>query len=145
MSTPAEQAWARLRGFAEAHSRHGDLADALGFSLGAGRGKLLFALRGAPLTLTQLAETHGFDAPYTTVVVDKLEAHGLVERRAHPDDRRRKLVWLTSAGRDAVATAETILMRPPPALSALTDRQLTQLSGLLDRVIAADMPDVSST
>ncbi|MBC3841378.1 hypothetical protein GXW82_16940 [Streptacidiphilus sp. 4-A2] len=32
----AERAWALLHGFAEAHNRHGDLAEALGFRLGAG-------------------------------------------------------------------------------------------------------------
>ncbi len=139
--SPAEQAWALMQQFVDAHSRHGDLAEALGFRLGAGRGKILFQLRRGPLTLTQLAEANGVDAPYATLIVDKLEAHGLVERRAHPDDRRRKLVSLTAAGRDAVATADAILLRPPQAISALRPDELRQLTGLLRRLIEADEAD----
>lgn len=70
------------------------------------------------MTLTQLAKANGVDAPYATLIVDKLKAHGLVERQLHPDDRRRKLVTLTTAGRDAIATVDAIL-RPPPAISML--------------------------
>jgi DNA-binding MarR family transcriptional regulator len=136
--TPGEEAWVLLQQFADAHSRHGDLAEALGFRLGAGRGKVLLHLRDGPLTLTQLAEAHGFDAPYATVVVDKLEGHGLVERRPHPDDRRRKLVALTPAGHEAVATAEAIRLRPPASLCALPQEQLAQLTVLLRRLVAAD-------
>jgi DNA-binding MarR family transcriptional regulator len=137
---PAEQAWTLMQQFVDAHSRHGELADALGFRLGAGRGKVLFQLRDGPLTLSQLAEANGFDAPYATLVVDKLESHGLVEREVHPDDRRRKLVALTAAGRAALGTADAILHRPPRAVSALRDGELRQLTELLQRLIMADEP-----
>jgi DNA-binding MarR family transcriptional regulator len=127
-----------MQRFVEAHSRRGELADALGFRLGGGRGKILFQLREGPRTLSQLAEANSLDAPYATLVVDKLEAHGLVERRPHPDDRRRKLVTLTAAGRDALATADAILLRPPPAISTLPADDLGQLTGLLTRLLDAD-------
>ncbi len=139
----AEQAWTLMQQFVDAHSRHGDLANALGFRLGAGRGKVLFQLRHGPLTLSQLAEANGFDAPYATLVVDKLEAHGLVERRPHPDDRRRKLVNLTAAGHAAVATVDAILLRPPRAVSALRTDELRQLVALLHRLIDSDEPKES--
>jgi DNA-binding MarR family transcriptional regulator len=134
----AQRAWALMHGFVEAHSRRGDLAEALGFRLGAGRGKVLFRLRDEALTLRQLADFIGADAPYTTVIVDKLEAHGLVERLPHPEDRRRKLVTLTPAGRQAIATADAILLRPPEAFGSLPVQDLEELSGLLGRLIAAD-------
>jgi DNA-binding MarR family transcriptional regulator len=126
--------------FVEAHNRHGELAEALGFRLGAGRGKVLFQLREGPLTLKQLAEANGTDAPYATLIVDKLEAHGLVERRPHPDDRRRKLVALTVAGRRAVETADAILLRPPAAISKLSGDDLNHLGELLTRLLEADSP-----
>jgi hypothetical protein len=50
----------------------------------------------------------------TGVIVDKLAVRGLVERTAHPDDNRRKLVKLTAAGREAAALAGQILAEPPP-------------------------------
>jgi DNA-binding MarR family transcriptional regulator len=131
---PAEQAWALMHRFVETQNRRGELAEALGFRLGGGRGKILFQLRNGPATLSQLAGWNGFDAPYATLVVDKLEAHGLVERRPHPGDRRRKLVTLTAAGHAAIATADAILLRPPAALSGLPVSDLRRLAGLLERL-----------
>ncbi|MGO9874892.1 MAG: MarR family winged helix-turn-helix transcriptional regulator [Acidimicrobiia bacterium] len=140
-AAPAEQAWTLMQQFVDSHNRHGDLAQALGFRLGAGRGKVLFQLRHGAMTLTELAEANGVDAPYATLIVDKLEAHGLVVRQTHPDDRRRKLVTLTSAGRDAIATADAILLRPPRAMGTLRSEELRQLIQLLKRLIEADRPD----
>ena len=134
-----------MQQFVDSHSRHGDLAQALGFRLGAGRGKFLFQLRRGAMTLTELARTTGVDAPYATLIVDKLEAHGLVERQLHPHDRRRKLVMLTTAGRDAVATADAILRRPPRAIGTLRSEELRQLIGLLERLTEADEPEDPST
>ncbi len=132
------QAWSLMQRFVEAHNRHGELAEALGFRLGGGRGKVLCQLRGGPLTLRELAEANGVDAPYATLIVDKLEAHGLVERRPHPDDRRRKLVTLTQAGHDALATVEGILQRPPQAMNALSVSDLNQLTALFTQLLDAD-------
>ncbi len=135
---PVRQAWALLQRFAEVHDRRGELAEALGFRLGGGRGKILFQLRDGPLTLGQLAKSNGVDPPYATVIVDQLEAQGLVERRPHPDDRRRKLVTLTAAGHHAIVTADTILLRPPRAVSALPADDLATLTRLLTRLLEAD-------
>ena len=60
------------------------------------------------MTLTQLAEANSVDAPYATLIVDKLESHGLVERRPHPDDGRRKLVRLTPHGLAALGLSARV-------------------------------------
>ena len=135
---PVQQAWALMQRFVEAQNRRSELAETLGFRLGGGRGKILFQLRDGPATLSQLAQANGVDAPYATLIVDKLEDHGLVERRPHPDDRRRKLVTLTAAGRKAIATADAILLRPPPSIRTLPADDLTQLTELLTRLLDAD-------
>lgn len=142
---PVQQAWALMQRFVDSHSRRGELAEALGFRLGGGRGKVLFQLRDGPMTLSQLAQANGVDAPYATLIVDKLEAHGLVERQPHPDDRRRKLVTLTPAGHDAIATADAILLRPPEAISTLGANDVRQLTQLLTRLadVAAAGPEDS--
>jgi DNA-binding MarR family transcriptional regulator len=127
-----------MRQFVDQHSRHSDLAEVLGFSLGAGRGKVLFQLRTGPLTHSQLAELNQTTGPYISLIVDKLEEHGLVERGPHPDDRRRKLVSLTPSGLAAIATAEAILYRPPGAITALTEEELDHLIDLVQRVVDAD-------
>ena len=93
------------------------------------------------MTLSQLAEVTGADAPYTTLIVDKLEAHGLVERLPHPEDRRRKLVTLTTAGQEAIATADAILLRPPQAFRSLPAQDLKRLTELLTRLVDADQPE----
>jgi DNA-binding MarR family transcriptional regulator len=128
-----------MQRFVEAHTRRGELAEALGFRLGGGRGKILFQLRDAPMTLSQLAQVNSLDAPYVTLIVDKLEAHDLVERQPHPDDRRRKLVTLTTTGHQAIATADAILLRPPPAITTLPADDLGHLTELLTRLLDADL------
>ena len=129
----------------EAHGRHHELAEALGFSLGGGRGKFLLHLRGGPATLRELAQANGVDAPYATLVVDKLESLGLVERRPHPDDRRRKLVTLTPTGHATLATADAILLRPPPAMDSLTPADLDRITSIFGRLIQVDVAVPGST
>jgi DNA-binding MarR family transcriptional regulator len=130
----AEKVWAELQAFVAANSRTGAIQETLGLGLGAGRVRVLLRLRQGPMTLGELAATHGVDAPYATIIVNKLEELGLVQRTAHPDDRRRKLVTLTAAGWEATSTAEAITRRPPAALQALSAAELSQLDGLLARL-----------
>jgi DNA-binding MarR family transcriptional regulator len=127
-------AWQLMRRFVEANSHNGVLQRELNLGAGSGRIRVLFLLREEPMTLAQLAEAHGVDRPYATIIVDKLAALGFVERRPHPTDRRSKLVSLTPAGREAATVAERILSDPPPALRALTNEQLSQLTDLLSRL-----------
>lgn len=134
----AARAWELLQDLADAHSRHGELAEALGFRLGAGRGKVLLRLRDEAMSLTDLAAATGVDAPYATLIVDRLQAHGLVSREPHPHDRRRRLVSLTPAGREAIATADAIRQRPPRAVGSLGAADLRELTRLLELVVAAD-------
>jgi DNA-binding MarR family transcriptional regulator len=136
----AEAAWILLQQFVDGHDRHGEMARALGFGLGAGRGRVLFQLRQGPMTLTEVAEANRVDAPYATLIVDKLESHGLVERRPHPEDRRRKLVTLTAAGHQAIATADAIRSRPPPAMAALGAEDVRRLTAILRHLVDTDDP-----
>jgi DNA-binding MarR family transcriptional regulator len=88
------------------------------------------------MTLAEIADAHGVDRPYATIIVDKLEALGFVDRSPHPTDRRSKVVSLTPAGREAAVTAERILQEPPAPLTALSEGQLTELVGLLTQLRA---------
>jgi DNA-binding MarR family transcriptional regulator len=127
----AADAWMLMRKFVEANATSHELRDRLGLGTGSGRVKVLFLLRQQPMTLAQLAEAHGVDRPYATLIVDKLEHLGFVERRPHPSDGRSKVVSLTPAGQDAAALADCILGEPPAALLALNAGQLTELIRLL--------------
>ena len=111
-----------------------ELRDALGLGRGSGRVKTLLSLADGPLSLGDLAEITGVDAPYTTLIVNELEARGLVTRTPAADDRRRKLVSLTRSGQDAVSTARGIINRPPTSLERLSMEKLHQLSAALSEL-----------
>ena len=84
-----------------------------------------------------LADITGADAPYVTLIVNELEARGLVTRTPDSGDRRRKLVTLTRAGQEAVATARKIISRPPTSFEKLSRQELEQLSVVLTGLDAA--------
>jgi len=51
---------------------------------GFGRVKVLLHLEEGPMTLRDIADANGLDAPYATVICDKLVEKGLVTRTPHP-------------------------------------------------------------
>jgi DNA-binding MarR family transcriptional regulator len=99
------------------------------------RVRLLYRLFDAPMTLKQLADMTGSDAPATTVAVNDLEDRRLVERHPHPDNRRAKLVLLTPAGRQLVELLNrTVLDDAPPAIEQLSKTDLAHLRRILERI-----------
>jgi DNA-binding MarR family transcriptional regulator len=69
--------------------------------------------------------------------VDRLTARGLVERLPDPHDRRGVLVRLTAEGKAAVDGAfEALLAAEADLLADLSDRDRTQLAGLLRSLLA---------
>jgi len=133
----AARVWSVMQAFVAAQDRRKELQEALDLGRGLGRVKVLVLLTDGPMTLRDIAEANGVDAPYATVIVDKLVSRGLAERTAHPDDFRRKLVKLTAAGREAAALAERILAEPPAALVALSPADLNLLDEVLIRLVPA--------
>lgn len=89
--------------------------------------------REGPLTLGALAATEHVTPPSVTKVVERLEEHGLIERRADPDDGRRVVVAATAAGRDLLAAGrarkDAILAQRVALLDA---EQLDRLAAALD-------------
>jgi MarR family transcriptional regulator for hemolysin len=71
-------------------------------------------LRGAlsgEHTQTELAEMVGLDKTTMVVALDELERAGLAERHPSPEDRRARIVVVTSAGKRKVAEAEKVKER----------------------------------
>jgi DNA-binding MarR family transcriptional regulator len=133
----AAQVWALIQEFTDRHSPRHELRRVLGDGLGKGRGKLkaLLQLADGPCSLGDIADAQCIDRPYATIIVDQLEALGLVGRTADPGDRRRKLVALTPAGKQAAGTAAAIKAAPPDVLTALRADELEQLRTLLVRLL----------
>jgi len=83
----------------------------------------LQAVRNTPgIDQRTLARSIGFDTSTIAGVVDRLEARGLLQRSASPDDRRVRLLTLTDAGYalvDAVVPsmwrAQERMLEPLPA------------------------------
>ncbi len=91
---------------------------------------LTFSSRGS-LPLGKMGERLQVHPTSVTSIVDRLEAAGLVVRRAHPLDGRAVLAEITPAGRELVEAATATLVGADFGLGALDDAQLRQLSELL--------------
>jgi DNA-binding MarR family transcriptional regulator len=65
------------------------------------------AILGGPDLLSQQEVAHRLGIDRTTMValIDGLERKDLVQRRPHPEDRRKNIVELTAAGRDTLTGA----------------------------------------
>jgi DNA-binding MarR family transcriptional regulator len=128
----AVRVWQGIRSLVlDAYDRRKEVSDTLGMSHI--RAKALRSLAAGPLALGRLADQLMTDAPYTSVIVADLERRGMVERKAHPADRRSKLVVITPAGAEAAELAERILNEPPASLLALDPADLAAL----DRIVLA--------
>jgi DNA-binding MarR family transcriptional regulator len=90
---------------------------------------LLATLNDGPRRITDLAELERLAQPTMTLLVKRLEQHGLVHRRRQADDRRVVLVSLTPAG---VVALEDFRARASAALGAylveLPDDQVEALA-----------------
>jgi DNA-binding MarR family transcriptional regulator len=85
-----------------------------------------------PLSQQQAATDLQVDRTTMVALVDALEAKDLVERRPHPDDRRKNVVELTPAGRTTLRRADAAARKAEHRfLSPLSDRAVDQLRASL--------------
>ena len=91
--------------------------------------------------MSELASLLSVDPPNLTALVDDLEGAGLVERQAHPTDRRVKLVVATADGAALAHQADEILARPPASLCALPTDDLESLVRILAQLHRDPTPD----
>jgi len=125
----ARDAWALMSDLVLDNQRRRQVADAAGISFG--RVRAVRRLARTPMSMGELADVLGIDPPNATVVVNDLEALGLVRRGPHPTDRRAKLVEATRKGKAMARRADEILGTPPPSLTALDDADLESLRRIL--------------
>lgn len=88
-----------------------------------------------PLPMKRLADALSCDASNITGLVDRLEARGLVVRRASPTDRRVKVLSLTTLGTKVRAVLLERMTTPPPSLRRLTAAEQEQLASILRRLL----------
>ncbi|MFI6089376.1 MarR family winged helix-turn-helix transcriptional regulator [Streptomyces sp. NPDC051218] len=87
-----------------------------------------------PMTMRELAERMSCEPSNATFVIDKLEKQGLVERHAHPTDRRAKLLVLTAAGTASRERLLELLVQDSP-LANLSSEQQRALQSLLEQAL----------
>jgi DNA-binding MarR family transcriptional regulator len=96
-------------------------------------------LNGADLsdgaTQTELAQELAIPPSRMVAIIDELAGRGLLERRAHPTDRRARTVHLTAAGRDLLAEARRRSARnEADILEPLSERERATLRRLLAKL-----------
>lgn len=98
-----------------------------------GQLKTLFMIRArGPLPIGRIAEAFGIGAAAASGYVERIERHGLVERRHRTDDRRIVECHLTASGRsllDTLAGMRVDAVRR--ALGVLTPAELAEFDRLL--------------
>lgn len=92
-----------------------------------------WALRSVdgPMPMKDLATCMDIDPSYVTLVADRLEQLGLIERQPHPTDRRVKHLVPTTKGLEFKEAVPDQLWSGPTMFSALTSEERTQLSDIL--------------
>lgn len=131
-----QEAWRRMRTLAHlpAHlDRVHRLAAEAGLTPGVSKA-LPHIPPDRPVPMRELAASLRCDNSYVTAVVDALEERGLAERRAHPTDRRVKVVALTASGAALATRLQAEMAEPPPEFDALTDAEAAQLRDLMRKL-----------
>jgi DNA-binding MarR family transcriptional regulator len=134
----AERAWHLMTQlFAERKSHFPEIAARFGLNPGAMHA-LLSIDPDAPQSMSALAGAWRCDASNVTWLVDRLEEHGLAERRPHPGDRRVRTVALTRKGHRLRGQIETEIFAMPNALRRLSPRDLDMLCRILAKTDCTD-------
>jgi DNA-binding MarR family transcriptional regulator len=98
----------------------------------------LRAIAREGVTGSELARRTGVSGPAVSQLLSGLADAGLVERQAHPDDRRRQALTLTPAGEEAYRSADRLLgARLAELLDGLPRPEIDALARLLPSVEAA--------
>ncbi|MEV0387255.1 MarR family transcriptional regulator [Nonomuraea sp. NPDC050643] len=98
----------------------------------------VLSVLAAPEPLSQLEAAQRLRIDRTTMVamIDALERKDLVERRPHPDDRRKNIVELTGRGRDTLGAATRAVDGAEEAfLAVLPGDDAERLRDALDRLV----------
>lgn len=86
-----------------------------------------------------LARTIGLDTSTVGGVIDRLEARSLVQRNASPDDRRVRLLTLSSAGSEQLAQAVPAMLRAQERmLEPLLERERAEFMRMLRTLVTAN-------
>jgi len=87
-----------------------------------------------PMPMKDLATCMDIDPSYVTVVADRLEELGFIERQPHPTDRRVKNLVLTAKGRRFKKAVPDKLWSGHTMFSTLTGEDRARLTDILTKL-----------
>jgi DNA-binding MarR family transcriptional regulator len=91
------------------------------------------------VTQQELVEATDVDASTMVALIDHLEYKGLAERRPHSNDRRKRAVFLTPAGRRTLARAQKAAARVgEEGFAALSADERAELHRLMRKLTGLD-------
>lgn len=123
----------------EARLRPHDLSSSMWFVL-----RVLWEREG--LTQREIGGELGLGQPAVVSVLDRLERHGLIERRRNAIDRRKVNIHLTAAGLELRDTLSPVANEVNEvAVSRLSRDEIVTLWRLLDRMLEAFDQDAASS
>ncbi|MFF4696347.1 MarR family winged helix-turn-helix transcriptional regulator [Streptomyces chattanoogensis] len=137
MSHPSDELTREIVGlFAAINRRYSQEAEAAASNhdLTPLQAKALLAAEG-PVPTRRIADRLHAEPSNVTVIIDRLESRGLVERSLDPDDRRVKRVGATTAGRTAAADLRARMPFAAEPLARLTTQQRETLRELLQLIL----------
>lgn len=94
-----------------------------------------------PMSQRQLAAGLGMSPSAVTVMLDRLEPRGLVDRHPHPEDRRRMLVGVRTPAEDPLGLY-AVMAKPFLAMSVEDRREAARLLGVLTEQVQGAAEEV---
>jgi DNA-binding MarR family transcriptional regulator len=88
-------------------------------------------------SLARIARALSVTPPHITAIVDRLEARGLLARKASEKDRRARVLSVTRAGADTVRRATDRILAVEKSALALSEGEQAILAELLHKVACA--------
>jgi DNA-binding MarR family transcriptional regulator len=115
--------------------RSGFVACAEQLGLGPGEAQALWLLAAVGEGSTgELARRLRVDPANASTLLSKLERRALIRRRPAPQDRRKRIVSLTTKGRETIRALGRCIERQEGGFGALTTSELVTFRDLLRRV-----------
>ena len=89
------------------------------------------------VTVNQLADHLHLSGPFITIETGKLKKLGLIDKKAHPDDRRKMLLTITAAGTRLLNELLPVQQRINDVLfDGVTRTEFKVLCSIVDRLVA---------
>jgi DNA-binding MarR family transcriptional regulator len=102
-------------------------------------GVLNMLARNSGITQHEIGAGAGVDPSTMVATLDSLEERGLAERRPHPEDRRKRAVYLTKKGQETLREGRKVGVAVGNEVFApLTDEEREQLHTLLRKLSGLD-------